>query len=465
MYNLFPIIFFILIIFPITLECCGGLSTDTIYKLSGSRILKGYNEKDPLGSIIGIGQQALEPFFTTTISYTTSTKGIQSFITTENIPSINYSEELNCSEFDDTCLWKNLDGYMTDEMDWYQGNGFLNENKLYVASGTDEKPKGNYGIVATDKVMFPTNKAVLISSIINCLTSSGTLKFKYWTSPEVRIFVCVMRTSKIYPDFDYCSPPIEKGDPGPAIISIPDVNKEPFQIFIRAENFIFKNGDLEGGFAILDDIEFEGEICDKQSKRAFDPIIYKTNELFSKVNRDSKKNTYEIDGEIIDNVCDILTCNFEKNDICINNDIYGNFNIVKGQYKNIKNDASTGKKGFEDKEGFYAVIEGPKKYSRLMTQSFTLEDEIYFMFSYHKVSPLGKLRLIRKLKEKDVEEILFESPTEGFTTNKWLKEGRTLIPGEYNYIAIEVVDLPDNSTVGIDEWFLLSIHKDLYCNE
>uniref|UniRef100_A0A0N5CD29 MAM domain-containing protein n=1 Tax=Strongyloides papillosus TaxID=174720 RepID=A0A0N5CD29_STREA len=461
MFYLFSNIFLILILYPLSLESCGGLSSDTLYRLSGSRILKGYDEKDPLGSIIGIGQQALEPFLTTTISYTPSTT-TNPFTTTDNIPSISYPDELNCPEFDDTCLWKNIDGYMIDEMDWYQGNGFLNENKLYLATGTREKPKGNYGIVATEKTKLSSDKAVLVSNTIDCLTNSGTLKFKYWTSPEVKIYVCIMRINKSYPNYDYCSPPIEKGDPGPAIISIPDVNKQPFQIFIRAENFIFKNGDLEGGFAIIDDIEFEGEICNKQLKGSFDSIKYKEDHLLPSLYSQKTKKAYDVEEDAND-VCRILTCNFEEKDLCINYAISGDFNIVKEQYKNIIKDSSNGKKGFRDKEGFYAIVEGPKKFSRLTTQSFVLEDEVYFMFSYHKASPLGNLRLIRKLKEKDVEEILFESPTEGFTINKWLREGRILIPGEYDYLAIEVIDLPSNNVIGIDEWFLLTTHKDLYC--
>uniref|UniRef100_A0A0N4ZSM0 MAM domain-containing protein n=1 Tax=Parastrongyloides trichosuri TaxID=131310 RepID=A0A0N4ZSM0_PARTI len=461
-YNLFYFSLSIIFTFPTYSESCGALSTDTFYKLSGNRILKGYDDKDPIGSIIGMGQQAIEPFITSSIPFTTTTIVTTTNIITENIQSIQFAEELNCPEFDDSCLWKNLDGYMVDEMDWYQGNGFLNDEKLFLASGTKVKPIGNYGIVATDKLKLPSVKSVLISTKIDCLTTSGTLKFKYWTSPEVKIIVCIKRLTKIYPDYDYCSPPIENGDPGPAIISIPDINKEPFQIFIRAENFVFKSGDLEGGFAIIDDIEFEGEICNKYSIKNYDSSFSETNSLMSNFQLSKRKGIIrEVDGPVNENVCHILTCNFENKDICINYAISGDFIIVKDRYKNIVRDASTKKN--DENEGFYAVVEGPKTFSRLTTQSFTLDDEVYFMFSYHKVSPLGRLRLIRKVKEKNVEEILFESPSEGFTVNKWIREGRTLTPGEYDYLAIEVTDLPMDTLIGIDEWFLLTMHKNLYC--
>ena len=34
-----------------------------------------------------------------------------------------------------------------------------------------------------------------------------------------------------------------------------------WQIFIRASNFVFRAPNLEGGFAIIDNIEYYGELC------------------------------------------------------------------------------------------------------------------------------------------------------------------------------------------------------------
>lgn len=33
------------------------------------------------------------------------------------------------------------------------------------------------------------------------------------------------------------------------------------QIFITADNFVFRATNLEGGFAIIDDIEYYGDLC------------------------------------------------------------------------------------------------------------------------------------------------------------------------------------------------------------
>ena len=54
--------------------------------------------------------------------------------------------------------------------------------------------------------------------------------FRYWTSPEVRLKVCSKTTSRIFPDYNFCSPPIETGDPGPSFTLIPSPDNEPFQV-------------------------------------------------------------------------------------------------------------------------------------------------------------------------------------------------------------------------------------------
>lgn len=54
--------------------------------------------------------------------------------------------------------------------------------------------------------------------------------FRYWISPEVRLKVCLKRTSQPYPNFDFCTSSIRGGSPGPAQISIADLGNEPFQV-------------------------------------------------------------------------------------------------------------------------------------------------------------------------------------------------------------------------------------------
>ncbi|CAO4370428.1 unnamed protein product [Caenorhabditis nigoni] len=185
-------------------------------------------------------------------------------------PSIMDASELNCSEFDESCRWRNVDGMFVDELDWYQGSGELDQTRLAVATATNVLPEGQYAIAATDMVQFPTIKAVLVSDPISCQVGDGEIRFMYWTSPEVQLKVCVKKTSKVYPDFDFCSQAIEKNDPGPVFVNIPEQGAVPFQIYIIADHFTFNSENLKGGFAIIDSIEYYARMCSSEEKASFD---------------------------------------------------------------------------------------------------------------------------------------------------------------------------------------------------
>ena len=43
---------------------------------------------------------------------------------------VRVPEELYCYDFDDKCRWRNMEGLLVDELDWYQGGGTLDENRL-----------------------------------------------------------------------------------------------------------------------------------------------------------------------------------------------------------------------------------------------------------------------------------------------------------------------------------------------
>ncbi|VDN20190.1 unnamed protein product [Gongylonema pulchrum] len=178
----------------------------------------------------------------------------------ENKP-IDGTSDLFCYDFDQSCRWRNLDSLLIDELDWFRGTGYLDSNRLKVATGSHTTPDGAYGIVATDRVQLAGAKATLVSDVITCQLGPGELRFMYWISPEVRLTVCLKRTSRPYPSFDLCTTPIRGGSPGPAHINIADLERQPFQIFIQVDNFVFRSANLEGGFAIIDNIEYYGDLC------------------------------------------------------------------------------------------------------------------------------------------------------------------------------------------------------------
>uniref|UniRef100_A0A915M5W0 MAM domain-containing protein n=1 Tax=Meloidogyne javanica TaxID=6303 RepID=A0A915M5W0_MELJA len=175
---------------------------------------------------------------------------------------IKIPEELHCYDFNDKCRWRNMDGLLVDELDWYQGAGFLDENRLRLTTGTHLLPDGFYGIAASDKVELPGTKAILVSDVIECQNGQANLRFQHWTSPEVRITVCVKSVLRLFPYFDYCSKPVENGN-GPVFLTLPELNA-PMQV---THNFVFNSAVLHGGFAIIDNLEYFGEFCDRENNK------------------------------------------------------------------------------------------------------------------------------------------------------------------------------------------------------
>ncbi len=55
----------------------------------------------------------------------------------------------------------------------------------------------------------------------------------------MKVTVCTKQISKIYPDFDYCSPTIEIDDPGPAVVAIPDLDRQAFQVRVKDKTFTY----------------------------------------------------------------------------------------------------------------------------------------------------------------------------------------------------------------------------------
>lgn len=77
---------------------------------------------------------------------------------------------------------------------------------------------------------------------------------------QVHVHVCLKATARALPNYDFCAM-VPPGGPGPAFITIPGPLNEPFEIFIRADSFTYNVLGVQGGYAIIDDIEYFGEPC------------------------------------------------------------------------------------------------------------------------------------------------------------------------------------------------------------
>nr|CAD2185799.1 unnamed protein product [Meloidogyne enterolobii] len=232
---------------------------------------------------------------------------------------IKIPEELHCYDFNDKCRWRNMDGLLVDELDWYQGAGFLDENRLRLTTGTHLLPDGFYGIAASDKVELPGTKAILVSDVIECQNGQANLRFQHWTSPEVRITVCVKSVLRLFPYFDYCSKPVENGN-GPVFLTLPELNA-PMQIFIQAHNFVFNSAVLHGGFAIIDNLEYFGEFCDRENNKLLFPPpnksgLFRENRKFSTDAKISSDNSSKTNGVL--SIFDMIFRGNSNRDVQIN---------------------------------------------------------------------------------------------------------------------------------------------------
>ncbi|KAI6232098.1 MAM domain-containing protein [Aphelenchoides besseyi] len=430
--------------------------------------------------------------------------------------------DLFCHNFDDKCRWRNMEGMLVDELDWYQGAGFLDESRLRLATGTHLAPDGYYGIAATDKVEFPLSKAILVSDIIDCQLGTAELRFMYWTSPDVRIIVCTKSVSKMFPDYDYCARPIENGnrfhflltcsylkkirssvlgDPGPAYVTIPDLAGQSFQIYIRAENFVFQSPTLQGGFAIVDSIEYYGDFCPLSTtnlQNIQQPNVMNLQQggppQFSFLNNDqiepltplfhepSKNNSVNLwplahsvktveptiqepNLNIRQQTCQVLECSFNATEKCVHHlddsQWVQSSHAVADIFGGIPGDASTLP---WSKDGSFAYVMGPQQQATFRTGAFTVDEQLYFMFSYHKSVQIGDLKIHVKRRDAADEETIFEYPkTLSIESHRWYREVKPLEPGDYSYMAFEVSNLPMALTIGLDEFTLLDRHKQYYC--
>ncbi|UMM24419.1 hypothetical protein L5515_004665 [Caenorhabditis briggsae] len=428
-------------------------------------------------------------------------------------PSIMDASELNCSEFDESCRWRNVDGMFVDELDWYQGSGELDQTRLAVATATNVLPEGQYAIAATDMVQFPTIKAVLVSDPISCQVGDGEIRFIQ---------------------------AIEKNDPGPVFVNIPEQGAVPFQIYIIADHFTFNSENLKGGFAIIDSIEYYARMCNSDEKKSFDyssngsdsiPLIplaeskddfqeesshvtvkresddssFETLHAFGavpemnfqlgiprgsgertgivdfsskpdeglmrnsmiKIRRPASQETNDVNDEISDpsvsTVCEAIVCSFNESEACSNMALQSDWSIGNGPVGNpltgVKGDASS--LPFNE-NGSYAYIHGPQIKSRLQTPSFNVDKAVTIVFSYYKAGKASHFQAVIK-KENSEEIVTYQAPKLIRNSRRWFRESLNISAGRYDYIAFEVSNLRPNHYVGIDEMFVVDDRRKSFC--
>jgi hypothetical protein len=134
-------------------------------------------------------------------------------------------------------------GQTADTLDWWRATGNVDPELLRQATGTTTVPRkwrthtysttfdsgAPFAIVATGRSMSPSTAATLVSDPIACQKGDSELRFKYWTSPSVRLQVCLKAMAHQLPNYDYCAV-VPPAGPGPAFVTIPGPLTEPFEV-------------------------------------------------------------------------------------------------------------------------------------------------------------------------------------------------------------------------------------------
>jgi len=89
----------------------------------------------------------------------------------------------------------------------------------------------------------------LMSDPIRCQSSDGQIQFKYWTTKDTTLEVCILDEEGSVKNCEKPSDP----SPGPVQMKIP-ASETPFRIAFRADN-------SKSGFVAVDEVFYEAEIC------------------------------------------------------------------------------------------------------------------------------------------------------------------------------------------------------------
>ncbi|KRX81583.1 hypothetical protein T02_3239 [Trichinella nativa] len=356
--------------------------------------------------------------------------------------------DLYCVNFDSLCRWHNAPD---DQLEFYRAVGTPNLNRLQMLTSTSVPPQPPFIYAMTTQALSPTVSARLVSDSIPCQEGQGQLRFRYWTTPMIRIRACVRTVG--YVAFIYCSPNVVVGNAGSTIVYIPGPYTQPFELVIIADNFVYKDNNLQGGLVIIDNIEYSATFCAPNNQQ------YQSN--IGPSLRVGLRGVYgdETVPLILKSPCLALNCKFDHN-LCQYKALpdLSFWKIGKGLVQSgnsvIPGDASL----FPfNSNSSYAYTEGHILSARLESKPFLLQDDSFLKFSYYKPNPMSILHLYAMKVGEIRETLLFSAPmVENMQAHfRWIDHAIFLKAGAYNKVTFEVRNLPSKELVGLDEIQLL----------
>ncbi|KAK6013211.1 hypothetical protein OSTOST_21531, partial [Ostertagia ostertagi] len=148
-----------------------------------------------------------------------------------------------------TCSW---DG---DEIDFIRMKGSWGQSEGDTIFGKSDQADGYFLIAGSQQKLSPMSSAMLVSDPIQCQEGDGTLKLKFWASPNVKVRVCTRRPS-MGKRYQWCSEPLKRNGTKLAKVIIPGTIWYTFEHVVEAYNFTLDAFGKQGGAAIIDDISY-----------------------------------------------------------------------------------------------------------------------------------------------------------------------------------------------------------------
>uniref|UniRef100_A0A7E5A1W2 MAM domain-containing protein n=1 Tax=Panagrellus redivivus TaxID=6233 RepID=A0A7E5A1W2_PANRE len=207
---------------------------------------------------------------------------------------IQSSDDLKCdfAKRGLDCLWANLDG---EKVQWEVGLGTIDKTKFSTLTRRLNVPNSEFAVARLDRRNMT---ASLASETIKCLKDRAALSFRYWHTGAAMLSVCIVKSISF--EVIDCTD-VGRVTTDTVLIDIPQL-REPIRIVLRVNS-----NDGEGIIAV-DDIQLEGKLCSS--------LALSGNSGFGKTK--SKRPTgYDLSAAPDANVCRLLTCNFDRQHLCL----------------------------------------------------------------------------------------------------------------------------------------------------
>uniref|UniRef100_A0A914Z293 MAM domain-containing protein n=1 Tax=Panagrolaimus superbus TaxID=310955 RepID=A0A914Z293_9BILA len=207
---------------------------------------------------------------------------------------VQSSKDLECSFSKRAldCFWANLEG---EKGQWEIGVGTIDKTKFASLTRRLTYPDTEFAVARLNQRNL---SAVLASETIRCMSDKAVLSFRYWHTGAAVLSICIIKSISF--DVIDCQS-IGSVSNEHVYVDIPQMD-ETIRIALRADSLMGE------GIIAIDDLKMEGKFCPT--------VAFSPNSGFGskKSRRPAERH---IQGSPDSNVCRLLSCNFDKENLCL----------------------------------------------------------------------------------------------------------------------------------------------------